>query len=660
MYGLGMLKGLVPVLALFSLAALSSPGAMAATTTIVVASSSLCAAFPAGNTSPNTAVATATCLTPSPSDENFTLVPYNGNYNIVSQQSGQCLNIANNSQGAGSTIIQWPCQTNGQLNDQWTFTPVGGYYEIISAYTGQCLNVSNNSYNTGAVLIQWPCQNNGQLNDRWTLSVLTGGGPKTLPSTWSPVITLPVLPVAIANLPNGNLLMWSAYNNYTYEGDIGYSNGQTYTGIFNPATNTASEVLVTNTGDDMFCPGTANLVDGTVLVNGGSSSPKTSLFAPTTGLWSTAATMNIPRGYEGDTMLSTGAVLTLGGSWTGGYGGKTGEVWSPTTGWVLKSGIPETNVIGPDPQGVYRGDNHLWLFASSGGSVFHAGPSNQMNWITTTGNGTITPAGTRGTDPFSINGNAALYDVGKILKAGGAPSYQQDGGTTYATTAAYLIDISAGALQPPKVTQLPSMTYRRAFSSAVVLPNGNVVVVGGQSVPQPFTDTTAILVPEIWDPVAQTFSLLNPMQTPRTYHSTAILLPDGRVFVGGGGLCGYGCAQNHLNAEILTPPYLLNADGSAAVRPTITAAETNAGLGSTMSVTTNVAVSSFAIMRLSSITHTTNNDQRRIPLAIVSTNGTTYGLAIPADPGVVLPGYYMLFALNAAGVPSISTTVNIQ
>ena len=65
-------------------------------------------------------------------------------------------------------------------------------------------------------------------------------------------------------------------------------------------------------------------------------------------------------------------------------------------------------------------------------------------------------------------------------------------------------------------------------------------------------------------------------------------------------------------------------------------------------------------MRLSSITHTTNNDQRRIPLAIVSKNNTTYGLAIPADPGVVLPGYYMLFALNAAGVPSISTTVNIQ
>jgi hypothetical protein len=106
------------------------------------------------------------------------------------------------------------------------------------------------------------------------------------------------------------------------------------------------------------------------------------------------------------------------------------------------------------------------------------------------------------------------------------------------------------------------MTYERAFSNSVVLPNGYVVVIGGQSIPEPFTDTAAILVPEIWNPTTQQFSLLNPMQTPRTYHSTAILLPDGRVFVGGGGQCGAGCPENHLNAEILTPPYLKNADGS--------------------------------------------------------------------------------------------------
>jgi hypothetical protein len=69
-------------------------------------------------------------------------------------------------------------------------------------------------------------------------------------------------------------------------------------------------------------------------------------------------------------------------------------------------------------------------------------------------------------------------------------------------------------------------------------------------------------------------------------------------------------------------------------------------------------------MRLSATTHTVNNDQRRIPLTITKTstiNGAqSYTLAMPsADPGVVLPGYYMLFALNANGVPSVSTTLQV-
>jgi galactose oxidase len=149
------------------------------------------------------------------------------------------------------------------------------------------------------------------------------------------------------------------------------------------------------------------------------------------------------------------------------------------------------------------------------------------------------------------------------------------------------------------------------------------------------------------------------MQIPRTYHSTAILLPDGRVFVGGGGQCGVGCPNNHLDAEILSPPYLFNADGTAATRPVIQSAPTLAQRGSTMQVTTQGAVSSFALMRLSATTHTVNNDQRRVPLSIASVNGTNYTLSIPADPGVVLPGYYMLFALNAQGVPSVATTVQI-
>lgn len=591
--------------------------------------------------------------------EKWTFTPIGSYYHVVSQDSGLCLNVPGNSTRQGTQLIQWTCQSSSQYNDQWTISADGEYFHLVSRSSGQCVNISGNSTAAGGAVIQWPCQSANQLNDQFYIDV-SGISPLTLPSTWSSVIPLSVNPIAVANLPNGNLLMWSAYQEFSYEGDIGNAAGQTYTGIFNPATYASSQTVVTSPAADMFCPGTALLPNGNILVNGGSSSPKTSIFNPSTNAWSADAEMNIPRGYEGDTLLSTGSVFTFGGSWSGGLGNKNAEVWTSGSGWVELTGVPETNVIGPDPQGVYRGDNHLWLFAQSGGNVFQAGPSAQMNWITTSGAGSIRSAGNRGSDPYSINGNAVLYDIGKILKVGGAPAYQQNGSTTtYATNSAYQINISAGPNSAVQVKQLKGMTYPRAFSSSVVLPNGSVVVVGGQSIPQPFTDTAAVLTPEIWNPSTQMFSLLNPMQTPRTYHSAALLLPDGRVFVGGGGQCGTGCVENHLNAEILTPPYLLNSNGTPATRPVIQQAPTSAALGGTITVTTNTAVTSFVLMRLSSITHAVNNDQRRVPLTIASSSGQSYTMTIPSDPGVVLPGYYMLFALNSQGVPSVSTTIQI-
>ena len=65
------------------------------------------------------------------------------------------------------------------------------------------------------------------------------------------------------------------------------------------------------------------------------------------------------------------------------------------------------------------------------------------------------------------------------------------------------------------------------------------------------------MAPEIWNPATGKWTTLAPMAIPRTYHSVALLLPDARVFVGGGGLCG-DCTTNHLDGEIFTPPYLLN------------------------------------------------------------------------------------------------------
>jgi galactose oxidase len=149
------------------------------------------------------------------------------------------------------------------------------------------------------------------------------------------------------------------------------------------------------------------------------------------------------------------------------------------------------------------------------------------------------------------------------------------------------------------------------------------------------------------------------MAVPRTYHSVALLLPDARVFSGGGGLCGT-CPTNHFDGQTFTPPYLLNADGSPRSRPTITAAPATAAAGSNITLTTDRAVTAFSLVRMGSATHTVDTDQRRVPLTIGGVTGTTATVAIPADRGVVVPGYYMLFALDAAGVPSVAKLVKIS
>jgi hypothetical protein len=408
--------------------------------------------------------------------------------------------------------------------------------------------------------------------------------------------------------------------------------------------------MVTETGHDMFCPGTTLLPDGRVLVSGGSSSQKTSIYNPADNSWNTGALMNIPRGYPGNTLLSDGSVLTLGGSWSGGVGGKMGEIWTQSGGWRKMTGIPPEPFTGNDPDGVYRGDNHLWLFSYKNGRVFHAGPTAAMHWINTSGNGQVTSAGNRGDDGYSMNGNAVMYDIGKILKTGGAPAYEN----VDATANSYVIDLDSSTTR-----KIGPMNYARALHNSVVLPNGQVVITGGQTYVKLFSDDRSVLNAELWDPKTEAFTKLSPMTIPRNYHSWSLLMFDGRVLVGGSGLCG-DCTTNHADVQILTPPYLLNANGTAATRPAILSAPAQGTYGGTLAVKTDSAISSFALMRLSAVTHSLNNDQRRIPLQSTSSDGRNYTLQIPSDPGVVLPGYYMLFAMNANGTPSVAKAVQIR
>ncbi|MFI5801233.1 discoidin domain-containing protein [Streptomyces sp. NPDC051561] len=480
---------------------------------------------------------------------------------------------------------------------------------------------------------------------------LRGPASPSVHGSWGKVTGFPLVPVATAVLPNNKMLAWSAYGIDRFGG----SNGYTQTAIMDLTTGAVTQRRVDNTKHDMFCPGIAVLRDGRVLVTGGSNAERASIYDPVTDAWTSTSDMNIARGYQAMTLLSTGDAFVLGGSWSGGEGAKDGEVWSSSNGtWRKLTGVPATTTLTADPRGPYRADNHQWLHATSGGRVLHLGPSKQINWISTTGAGSITAAGTRADSADAMNGNAVAYDIGKLLTLGGAPAYEN----TTATRRAYTVDLNGGGT--PVSARTGDMADARAFANSVVLPDGKVAVFGGQSYPVPFSDATSSMTPEIWDPATGKFTRMASMAVPRNYHSVANLLPDGRVFSGGGGLCG-DCATNHSDGAIFTPPYLLNADGSEKPRPALTGTvPARVANGAKVPVTTDAAVTSFVLVRAGAATHSTDNDQRRVPLASRTTGTNAYELTIPSDPGVALPGTYMLFALNAQGVPSKAKLVTVD
>lgn len=474
--------------------------------------------------------------------------------------------------------------------------------------------------------------------------------------SWGPLIDFPLVPAAAALLPaSGKLLTWSAYSTNTFS--IGKS-GQTITATYDPNTTLVSEATISNTAHDMFCPGISIDATGRIVVTGGDTAAKTSIYNSIDNSWSAAPSMKIPRGYQSSATCSDGRIFTIGGSWSGGYGGKNGEIYdSKANNWTLLSGCTVAQMLTADAQGIFRSDNHAWLFGWKNGYIFQGGPSKAMNWYGTSGSGSRASAGTRASDPDSMTGNAVMYDAvaGKILTVGGSPSYQN----SYATRLAHIITIGTPP-SVPAVQTITSMSYARAFHNSVVLPDGTVFITGGQTYAVPFSDANSTLTPELFNATTNTFTRLTPHTTPRNYHSVALLMPDATVFSGGGGLCGSSCATNHFNGQFFSPPYLFLADGTTpATRPMISSlSASTVKIGGTIAVTMAVKVTTFSMIRMGSSTHTVNTDQRRVPLT-PAVNDLVYTLTMPGDAGVLLPGYWMLFAIDAAGVPSVAKTVLI-
>jgi hypothetical protein len=220
----------------------------------------------------------------------------------------------------------------------------------------------------------------------------------------------------------------------------------------------------------------------------------------------------------------------------------------------------------------------------------------------------------------------------------------------------YVLDMAAAT---PRWTQTAPMAFPRTYHVLTSLPDGTVLVTGGATTTDPVTDSTAVLAAELWNPTTQTWSTLSSGSVPRLYHSVAVLLPDGRVLVSGGGRF-YGFPSNdisdHLNAEIFSPPYLFKG-----ARPSITSAPQSATFGSTIPIQTPDAagITSVSLIRMAAVTHAINMSQRFLPLSFTAGSGQL-DVQMPANANLAPPGYYMLFVVNGNGVPSTAAIIKMQ
>lgn len=148
----------------------------------------------------------------------------------------------------------------------------------------------------------------------------------------------------------------------------------------------------------------------------------------------------------------------------------------------------------------------------------------------------------------------------------------------------------------------------------------------------------------------------------RAYHATALLLPDGRVLSSGsgegGGVC---CKDNQLTAQVFSPPYLFTASGTLAARPSIGSAPARLGYGQSFTVESPQAgtVARGTLVRLSSVTHTTNQSQHIYPLTFTLAGPSSLAAQAPPNANLAPPGPYMLFLVNGNGVPSVAKIVMV-
>jgi len=469
------------------------------------------------------------------------------------------------------------------------------------------------------------------------LSTVYGIGTKSpvradpLKGAWSAPFGIGIQAVHTVVLPNGKVLMVSRPR----------SGKPTAERLFDPATKKTTSIAHPDPQRDLYCSGHSLLPNGRAYLTGGNLQLKgmigvreTELFNPSNNSWSDGPLLGEPRWYPTNVQLPSGKVLIMGGWAKPNTWSNTVDSYDPQSNTLARLPATATQKVGLYPR----------IHVLPTGKLFYSGVTTdplasesklfdpQTNSWSTVDSLNFGPRG----DGISV----LLPGLDEVLAFGGS---QQEVGN--ATATAELIDLSSG---DPQWQFTTPMNLARKEASSVVLPDGTVLAVGGARGPGSYDNP--VKTAELFDPVTKTWTVMAAQTAVRAHHSTAVLLPDGRVLSAGG---DRGDLQK--TAEIYSPPYLFKG-----ARPTISGSPGQVSYGTSFNVTTPNAgqISRVALIRAPSTTHSTVFDQRYVDLSFTR-SGDALTVDAPSSSSHAPPGHYMLFVLNSEGVPSTAAWVSV-
>lgn len=511
--------------------------------------------------------------------------------------------------------------------------------------------------------------------------------PASVTGRWTGRIQVDSLAINAVMLPTGKVL-WFAYPYNPNLAPIDNSPGNADAAreadnyaeayVFDPATNQSVRRDPptdprTNKPYNIWCAGQTYLRDGRIVVAGGNLTYWKSdaeqfkglnmvlTFNPFNETWTKQPSMAHGRWYPTLTLLPDGRVVIVAGlNETGGLGGAERnnsdvEVFTPSAD-LNGVGTLEKKSSASRYFGLYP---HLFLVP--GGKLLVAGPdvadtalldTQSWTWQDVTdlparrewGAATLLPSGPGGATTLMLDGGSDTN-----IDYNNAPATK----TTLVANIPYLLaHPTASDVWKPAAANFSG----RSHVNTTILPDGSLFTNGGglgSSDGSLFAGP--VFTGELYSPASNSWTETDPQVDARTYHSTSLLLPDGRVMSSGDDRTEHQDPSGR-TAEFYSPPYLYKG-----ARPTISSAPAGVPYGTAFGVGTPDAasVSSAVIIKLGARTHALDVDQRSLSLAIAPAAG---GLTLtsPTDPTAAPPGYYMLFLLNNAGVPSVAKMIRLD